>query len=89
MALPQSPELRRPDRFAQAARAARDRVLDRVAAAGVVPRDEIARAKREPVPHARKPMPMLAPHAADQVVAAEPGRRMHRLTIDADLAEDA
>ena len=45
VALPQSPELRRPDRYPQAARAARDRVLDRVAAAGVVPRDEIARAE--------------------------------------------
>ena len=37
------------------------------------------------MPHARKPLPMLAPHAADQVVAAEPGRRIHRLTIDAAL----
>ena len=63
VALPQSPELRRPDRHPEAARAARDRVLDRVAAAGVVPRDEIARAKSEPVPHARKQLPMLAPHA--------------------------
>ncbi len=31
VALPQSPETRRPDRFARAARAARDRVLARVA----------------------------------------------------------
>ncbi len=85
VALPQSPELRRPDRFPEAARAARNRVLDRAAAAGVVPRDEIARAKAEPVPHERKPLPMLAPHAADQVVAAEPDRRVHRLTIDAGL----
>ena len=85
VALPQSPELRRPDRYPQAARAARDRVLDRAAAAGVVPRDEIARAKAAAVPHARKPLPVLAPHAADQVVAAEPSRRIHRLTIDAGL----
>ena len=85
VALPQSPELRRPDRYPQAARAARDRVLDRAAAAGVVPRDEIARAKSQGVPHERKPLPVLAPHAADQVVAAEPGRRIHRLTIDASL----
>ncbi len=34
VALPQSPELRRPDRFPQAARIARNRVLDRYAAAG-------------------------------------------------------
>jgi len=85
VALPQSPELRRPDHHPEAARAARDRVLDRVAAAGVVPRDEIARAKSEPVPRARKQLPMLAPHAGDQVVAAEPARRIHRLTIDASL----
>ena len=85
VALPQSPELRRPDRFVNAARAARDRVLDRAAAAGVVPRDEIARAKSEFVPHDRKALPILAPHAADQVVAAEPDRRTHRLTIDASL----
>jgi penicillin-binding protein 1C len=85
VALPQSPELRRPDRYPEAARAARDRVLDRAAAAGVVPRDEIARAKAASVPRERKPLPVLAPHAADQVVAAEPGRRIHRLTIDAGL----
>jgi penicillin-binding protein 1C len=85
VALPQSPELRRPDRSADAARAARDRVLDRVAAAGVVPPDEIARARAQPVPHARKPLPMLAPHAADQIVSLEPDRRAHRLTIDSFL----
>ncbi len=85
VALPQSPELRRPDRFPDAAQAARDRVLDRAAAAGVVPRDEIVRAKSATVPRERKPLPVLAPHAADQVVAAEPDRRMHRLTIDAGL----
>ena len=60
-------------------------MLDRAAAAGVVPRDEIARAKQAAVPRERKPLPVLAPHAADQVVAAEPDRRIHRLTIDASL----
>ena len=85
VALPQSPEQRRPDRSRDAARHARDRVLDRAAAAGVVPRDEIERARREPVPEGRKPMPMLAPHAADAAVAAAPGQSVHRLTIDASL----
>jgi penicillin-binding protein 1C len=81
VALPQSPELRRPDRLAQAARWARDRVLDRMAA--LLPPDEIARAKMEPVPDRRRPLPMLAPHAADQTVAAVPMRKLHRLTIEA------
>jgi penicillin-binding protein 1C len=85
VALPQSPELRRPDRSASLARAARDRVLDRIAKAGKIPADEIAQAKRDPVPAARKPMPALAPHAADQAVAAAPRSKRIRLTIDATL----
>ena len=37
------------------------------------------------MPQGRKPMPMLAPHAADALVAAAPERNVHRLTIDAAL----
>jgi penicillin-binding protein 1C len=83
--LPQSPEQRRPDRSRDTAKRARDRVLDRLAAAGVIAVDEIERAKAEPVPDGRKPMPMLAPHAADAAVAAAPERKLQRLTIDAML----
>jgi penicillin-binding protein 1C len=83
--LPQSPETRRPDRHAERALAARNRVLDRVALAGAVPRDEIARAKAEAVPQARRPMPVFAPHSADRIVISEPDRRIHRLTIDQPL----
>jgi len=85
VALPQAPELRRPDRSVEIARNARDRVLDRIAAAGIVPLDEIERARLEPVPAGRKPMPMLAPHSADAVIAAAPERSIHRLTLDATL----
>jgi len=83
VALPQSPELRRPDRYPDKARAARDRVLDRFAATGAVPADEIAFAKTEPLTAARHAMPMLAPHAADRAVSAAPDLKVHRLTIDA------
>jgi penicillin-binding protein 1C len=82
VALPQSPEARRPDRSVETARRARDRVLDRVAAAGIFAAAEIVQAKAEPVPSARMPMPTLAPHAADEAVAALPGRSLIRLTID-------
>ena len=88
VALPQSPEWRRPDRSATAARAARDRVLDRIAKAGNIPADEIALAKLEAVPAGRRPMPALAPHAADQAVAAAPKQKVHRLTIDAALQKN-
>jgi penicillin-binding protein 1C len=85
VALPQSPEGRRPDRSVEAARAARNRVLDRFAAAGSVPADEIAFAKTEAVPAGRRPMPLLAPHAADRAVTeAAPGSEV-RLTIDAGM----
>src|SRR5262249_26190768 len=61
----------------------RDRVLDRMA--GLLPADEIAEAKAEPMPTARQKMPALAPHAADKAVAGAQERALHRLTIDANL----
>ncbi len=85
VALPQSPEVRRPDRDAAAARAARNRVLDRLVAESVVDPDTAQAALGERVPGARKPFPLLAPHLALQAVAAEPDEAVHRLTIDRDL----
>jgi penicillin-binding protein 1C len=85
VALPQAPEARRPDRFPEAAKLARDRVLDRIAGNGVFSDAEIARAKEEPVPSGRQPMPLLAPHAADQAVNDTPQDGVLRLTIDGRL----
>ena len=85
IALPQSPEFRRPDRFPAAAKPARDRVLDRIASHGLFSNAEIERAKKEPVPGARNPMPLLAPHAADQAASASPTERVLQLTIDGGL----
>jgi penicillin-binding protein 1C len=66
IALPQSPEARRPDRRPQAARVARDAVLDRLVAAGVIDRSAAVEAKAEPIP-TRTPFPRLADHAALRV----------------------
>ncbi len=85
VALPQSPERRRPDRFPEAARRARDRVLDRVAARGAISVDEAAAARREPVPRGRSPFPMLAAHAAEEAVAADKKSTIIKLSIDARL----
>jgi penicillin-binding protein 1C len=85
VALPQAPEQRRPDRFAAAAERARERVLARAATAGIVTPAEIAAARDEPIPTARKPFPNLAPHIAEQVVAQAPAEPVHRLTLDARL----
>ncbi len=85
VALPQAPEGRRPDRSPEAALNARNRVLEHFAMSGSVPADEIALAKAEPAPSGRRPMPMLAPHAADEAVASAPPGSSVRLTIDAEL----
>ena len=85
VALPQSPELRRPERFPDAARSARARVLDRVARRGVISVEEAEAAKREPIPNLRKPLPVLAAHAAEEAVAADPQAHLIRLSIDARL----
>jgi len=85
VALPQSPEARRPDRFPDRARAARDRVLDIASARGVLTEAEAEAAKAEPVPTGRKPFPMLAAHAAEEAIAADPTNPAIRLAIDAPL----
>ncbi len=85
VALPQSPEARRPDRFADAAKQARDRVLQRAVERAVITSEEAEAAKREIVPSARRPFPMLAAHAAEEAVAADPQARVIRLSIDARL----
>ncbi len=83
VALPQSPETRRPDRHPDAALAARNRVLARMKTAGVIDADTAAAARREPIPMVRRPAPQLAPHMADRARARGPGR--HDVTLDAGL----
>ncbi|MBX3552370.1 MAG: penicillin-binding protein 1C [Pseudolabrys sp.] len=85
VALPQSPEQRRPDRSREAASKARDMVLHRLAQRDAIAASEVMRAHEESMPVARKPMPMLAPHAADDALAAAPASSVHRVTIDANL----
>lgn len=85
VALPQAPELRRPDRFPAAARRARDRVLLRATKAGAIPMAEAQAAMSRPVPTRRRSFPMLAGHLAQASLASEPGRTVHRLTIDRSM----
>lgn len=87
VALPQSPEARRPDRDPVAAQRSRDMVLDRLVAMGALPIEDAVAAKREPVPSARREFPMLAPHMAEQAVKAQPEARSVALTIDKRLQD--
>lgn len=85
VAIPQSPESRRPDRAADRAEAARNRVLARAVEEGVIDADEAKAARREDVPGLRKPFPALAPHLADRAKADLPTVLVHHLTLDGNL----
>src|SRR3954467_9731321 len=85
VALPQSPERRRLDRYPEAAHAARDRVLARMVEDGVVSKDDAAQAKGAAVPRLRKPMPILAPHSADAAMATAKDAPLIKLTLDSSL----
>jgi penicillin-binding protein 1C len=85
VALPQSPEHRRLDRHPAEARAARDRVLERMVEEQRVSAEDAAQAKAVPVHRMRKPFPMLAPHSADQALATVKDSSIIRLTLEAGL----
>jgi penicillin-binding protein 1C len=85
VAIPQAPETRRPDRAADRAEAARNRVLARAVKEGVIDADEAEAALREEVPGLRKPFPAFAPHLADRARDEDPQALAHHLTIDGEL----
>jgi penicillin-binding protein 1C len=87
IALPQAPEARRPDRHPRAARAARDRVLDLFARTGLISRRRAEEGKQSAIP-TRAPFPYSAPHAAEALIAANPGAGVVRSSLDATLQRD-
>ncbi|MEJ2631239.1 MAG: penicillin-binding protein 1C [Acidihalobacter sp.] len=83
--LPQAPSALRPNRHPQAARAARDKVLDRLRGYGVWSAAEVRRAKAETVAAWPLERPMLAPLLARRLKdQAQPGHAL-RTTVDAGL----
>jgi penicillin-binding protein 1C len=85
IALPQSPEARRPDRRPEAARAARRAVLDKMVRAHVLTEAAASEADAEPLPK-RGTFPTLAWHAAGELALAAPLSQPSVVsTIDADL----
>ena len=85
VAIPQSPEARRPDRPSPRTKIARDRVLDTAVEAGVISQAEAARAKDELIPIVRREFPKFAPHLAESEAAAKQQIAVHRLTLDRDI----
>ncbi len=78
VALPQSPEARRPDKFPTRIKAARDRVIERMKAAGIIATEDAIIALSEPLPEFRRDLPALAAHSTDTARA----RGVDQLTID-------
>ena len=77
VALPQSPERLRPDRHpeaAQAAQAARNRILQRMSARGLIAPDVAAAAQSEDVPRFQRALPRHAPHLSEGLVTGKTGR---------------
>lgn len=85
IALPQSPEARRPDRRPEIARAARQHVLDKLIRLGMLTEAQAAEGDAEALPR-RIPFPALAWHIAGQLAAAAPLSQASVVTtLDADL----
>jgi penicillin-binding protein 1C len=75
--LPNAPSLVHPGRNRERLLAKRNRLLDALAARGAVDVATAALAKREPLPPAPEPLPMLAPHLVARV-SAERQRKSFR-----------
>ena len=73
VAIPQSPERRRPDRASSVAQKARDRVLERGVEHGVIDAPLLEMARSRPAPDRRLALPMQAPHLATWLAGQSPG----------------
>ena len=82
VALPRAPERLRPDRHPEAARLARDAVLARMRAGGIISQQMLAEAKAEPIPRQLSALPFHAPHLARALRVADRSRLVQRTTID-------
>lgn len=83
--LPQSPGRYRPDRHVQAARARRDFVLERMAAEGMISRDQCRQSQADAVTLTDTPAGDRAMHAAMMALARRPAGG--RTTIDLDIQD--
>ncbi|MDO5606756.1 MAG: penicillin-binding protein 1C, partial [Paracoccus sp. (in: a-proteobacteria)] len=92
VALPQAPEARRPDMPARRAAAlrARDRVIDRAQAMGIIDAEAAELARATPLPQTRQPFPAHAPLLAERLHRAHPAAAARiETTIDAPMQRAA
>jgi penicillin-binding protein 1C len=87
VALPQSPESRRPDRNAKLALAARERVLSRPAVAAVTGEGEAERAANDVIPQRRLQLPAYAAHLAEAAIRKQPQAAEYRSTLKRQIQQ--
>lgn len=85
--LPQAPSRLRPDRHPEAARAARDKVLARLANQRAWPQSVLNEAAAEPVVARALRPPLSAALLAERLRRADPGAALIRTTIDARVQQ--
>ncbi len=85
VALPQAPSRLRPDRHPDAARFARNKVLEREAVVALLSEAEANRARAEPLHLAVAPLPFSAPHLADRLRDGNAGAPVLRSRLDGPL----
>lgn len=85
VALPQAPSRLRPDRFPDAAKQARNRVLSRVAETRALSPTDLEAAKAAPLAAQRRPLPFTAPHLAARLRREQPEAATMETTIDGRL----
>lgn len=83
--LPQAPSRLRPDRYPERARAARDKVLQRLYDFGVIDQKVFERAKLEAVVAWQPDMPLLAPLLSRELHQQYPEQAVIQTTLDADI----
>ncbi|VDS10503.1 Penicillin-binding protein 1F [Paracoccus haematequi] len=87
VALPQSPETRRPDlpQARAAAQVARDRVIDRALSLGIIDAEAAETARATPLPRHRRSFPAHAALLTDRLRRENPGATRIETTIDPRL----
>ncbi|WP_020591269.1 penicillin-binding protein 1C [Kiloniella laminariae] len=87
VALPQSPTRLRPDRHPLAARAARDKVLTRVAESLTLEAGHLTRLLAEGLPRGRSDQPFIAPLLAERMQRSQPDKNRIETTLDGALQQ--
>ncbi len=86
--LPQAPSRYRPDRYAQLAAEARNKVLDRLVADEIWSKQTVKEAKEEPIWASNNARPMLAPLLTRRLSQRYPQQSLIKSTLDIGLQTD-